>query len=68
MSAPNLVDSEKIFDWYFNFDPTLDPTLLTFAPVDNSASVPNSITTGVNFYQADGDGLYDIVFNFPPPP
>jgi hypothetical protein len=59
---------ESIGLWLFNFDPTLDPTLLTFTVVNNSASVPNGIATGVDAFQADGDGKYDIQFDFPPPP
>ncbi len=68
MSANNLIGTENIAGWYFNFDPALDPTALTFTPVDNSDSVPNSISTGVDAFKADGDGLYDFLFDFPPPP
>jgi hypothetical protein len=71
MSAPNLTGGqggEAIGKFYFNFDPLLDPTQLTFTVVDNSASIPNSIGTGVNLFMADGDGNFDIVFNFPQPP
>ena len=59
---------ESIAQIYMNFDPLLDPTLITFAAVDNAASVPNGIFTGTNCFQADGDGNYDILFDFPPPP
>jgi hypothetical protein len=68
MSAPNLTggsSGENIGELYFNFDPLLDPTLLSFSVVDNSDSVPNNILTGTNAYQADGDGLFDIQFDFP---
>ena len=65
MSAGNLVDDEFIGAWYFNFDPTLDPTLLTFNPVDNTASEPAIPTPGVNLFKADGDGHFDILFDFP---
>jgi PEP-CTERM motif len=71
MSTPNLtggITGEDIDQWYFNFDPSLDPTLLSFSAVSNSDSVPNSILTGVNAFMADGDGNFDITFNFPPPP
>lgn len=67
ISANNLVGTESATHVYFNFDPTLDPTLLSFAAIDNSAAVPNSILTGVNLFQANGDGLYDINFDLPPP-
>ena len=68
LSASGLVDAESVALWYFNFDPTLDPTQLAFTAVNNAASVPNSISTGVNAFMADGDGNYDILFDFPPPP
>lgn len=68
MTALNLTNVEFISEWSFNFDPSLNPTLLTFTAVNNAASVPNSISTGVNAFQADGDGNFDILFDFPPPP
>jgi hypothetical protein len=68
MSADNLVGTEFIDDWLFNLDPALDPTALMFTPISNVDSVPNSISTGVDAFQADGDGKYDILFDFPPPP
>jgi hypothetical protein len=68
LSATNLVSDESVSDWFFNFDPSLVPTLLTFTVVDNSAAVPNAINTGVDSFRADGDGMYDILFDLPPPP
>jgi hypothetical protein len=77
MTADNLTGGttgENIELFHFNFDPLLDPTALSFTAVDNSASNPengqgdNGIFTGVNAFMANGDGNYDIVFNFPPPP
>lgn len=68
MSANNLVDSETVKDWLFNFDPNLNPNQITFTPVNNSASVPDNILTGTDLFKADGDGFYDILFDFPPPP
>ena len=59
---------ESVNAFYLNFDTALDPTLLSFTAVDNSASTPNAINTGVNAFQADGDGLFDIEFDMPPPP
>ena len=46
----------------------LDPKQLTFTVVDNTDSVPNSILVGIDAFQADGDGKFDILFDFPPPP
>jgi hypothetical protein len=59
---------ENVGLWYFNFDPSLDPTQLVFTAISNAASVPNGINTGVNAFMADGDGVFDIEFDFPPPP
>jgi hypothetical protein len=67
LSAPNLVSVETVVGWYFNFDPDLDPTQLTPTVVDNSAAVPNAINLGVDLFQANGDGMYDIHFDLPPP-
>ncbi len=75
LSAFNLAPGqENVDEWYFNLDPNLNPSGLTFQAVDNSASNPqngqgnNGIFTGTNAFKADGDGFYDITFNFPPPP
>lgn len=66
MSASNLVGSEFVDDWLFNFNPTLDPTLLSFNWI--SGQTANSVSTGVDAFKADGDGDFDIEFDFPPPP
>ena len=69
IDAIGLTGTETLASMYLNFDePPLDPTLLTFNVIDNSASIPTSINTGANLFQADGDGLFDIDFEFPPPP
>lgn len=68
MSATHLVDKEFIDDWLFNFDDSLDVTQLSFALVGTPGSTPNNINTGKNAYKADGDGYFDIQFDFPPPP
>jgi hypothetical protein len=71
LSTPNLSGGsggENVDLWHFNFDPSLDPTQLVFNAVSNGASVPNAINTGVNAFMADGDGMFDIQFDFPPPP
>ena len=67
MSAVNLVDAESIKQWYFNFDPGLDPTQLSFSLIGIPGSVPNNINTGIDAYKAGGDGWFDIQFEFPPP-
>jgi hypothetical protein len=66
-SGVNLADVTAM---YFNLDPSLDPTLLGFnrdggtGPTDANTS----ILTGTDAFMPDGDGLYDILFDFPPPP
>ena len=61
MSATNLTGSEFVDKWYFNLDPTLNSTQLTFTPVSGTGA---TVTTGTDFAQADGDGKYDILFDF----
>lgn len=71
MSAGNLsggVNGESIGIFLFNFDPLLDPTLLSFSVIDDSGAVLNGINTGVDAFMADGDGDFDIQFDFPQPP
>lgn len=65
LETPNLVDAESVFDWYFNLDPALDPTALAFsAPIKTGLFADPVINTGVDAYMADGDGRYDIWFDF----
>jgi hypothetical protein len=74
MTTGNLTGNENLEFFYFNFDPALNPNDLSFTAIDVLASDPengqgdNGIFTGVNGYMANGDGNYDIAFNFPPPP
>jgi hypothetical protein len=58
----NLSGKEFIDDVYLNY--AGDATTLNFAY--QSGQAVNSILTG-NQYKADGDGWYDILFNYPPP-
>ncbi|MEN8263106.1 MAG: hypothetical protein ABFR82_06555 [Nitrospirota bacterium] len=66
MSAANLVDSEFISVWQFNFDPDLDPDLLEFTLLGEPGSTPD-ISTGSDAFKAGPDRFYDIEFDFPPP-
>ncbi len=66
MSAANLVNSEFISVWLFNFDPDLDPDLLAFSQVGTPDSFP-TINTGSDAFKAGPSKFYDIEFNFPPP-
>jgi hypothetical protein len=63
MSAQNLTGTEFISSWHFNLNPALNPTQLTFNQVSSGATV-TSVETGVDAFQADGDGRFDIRFNF----
>lgn len=62
--STNLAGDASAFvtGWYFNFDPSLDLSLLTFS---GGRGMPDdSISVGTNAFQPDGDGLYDILFRF----
>lgn len=65
MTATNLVGNEKVTEWSFNFDPQADPTKLTPALIDGTAPTPDNIRLGINVDKADGDGYFDIKFEFP---
>ncbi|MDJ0786789.1 MAG: PEP-CTERM sorting domain-containing protein [Myxococcota bacterium] len=62
-----ITGSEFVSGVYVNFNTALDPTALTITAVDDSASSP-SISQGTNAFKADGDGFFDVLFDFPPPP
>jgi hypothetical protein len=70
MDATNLVDEESITEWFFNFSG--DATQLTFAGVDTADATLNAIftdnTDSIPQLKADGDGFFDIGFDFAPPP
>lgn len=63
MSASGLVEEESVDEWSFNLDPTLDPTSLSI--VHDSGEVADSVSTGADAFKADGDGSFDILFDFP---
>jgi hypothetical protein len=61
----NLVNQEFTRNWHFNLDPSLDPTQLVFsAPTKVGTFSDPSISKGVNAFQADGDGRYDLMLEF----
>jgi len=71
VEATNLTggtSGESINSFFLNFDPLLDASQLIFTAIDVAASTPNSINTGTNAFQADGDGFFDIEFDMPPAP
>jgi hypothetical protein len=71
MSATGLMggdNGEYVAEMTFNFDPSLDITLLSFVEIDTAAVGTTAVNTGVNAFTSDGDGDFDIQFDFPPPP
>ena len=61
----NLNPTEFIGEFYFNS--IMSTSLLTFTAQAGGGSYAD-IQKGNNSYQADGDGLYDLLFDFPPFP
>jgi len=57
-------------EFYFNLNPLLDATNLSFLRTGGSGPTAANISweTGTNAFQADGDGIYDILLDLPPPP
>lgn len=70
MSVAATVNLADVTAMYFNLDPALDPTLLSFNRIGGTGptAAQTTINTGVDAFRADGDGFYDILFDFPPPP
>jgi hypothetical protein len=64
LSTGNLTGSEFVNDWYFNFDPGLTPGSLTFSFVGGTAGVADNELTGFDAFKADGDGNFDILFDY----
>ena len=66
MLAPNLTGNEIVRNWNFNFDPSLDLTLLVASTgtVVSGALTPPTMSTGVDAFAATGDGSSDIQFAF----
>lgn len=60
LSAGNLVGTEFVSNWYFNLNPALDPTALSFSL---SGSNP-SVQTGKNAFKAGPTGKYDLLLGF----
>jgi hypothetical protein len=70
MSVAASVNLADVTAMYFNLDPSIDPTSLAFTRDSGTGptAANTSIQTGTDNFQADGDGQYDILFDFPPPP
>jgi hypothetical protein len=61
----NITSVESIGEFFFNY--LGDATSLTITEQAGGGSSAAG-QTGNNSFQADGDGLYDLLFDFPPPP
>jgi hypothetical protein len=68
VSNVGLVGTEFVSEVSLNLDPALDPTDLIYTAVDTSAVASVGFNTGVDAFQADGDGKFDILIDLPPPP
>jgi hypothetical protein len=55
---------ETVNDVYFNLDDALDASSLSYSNV----SGPNANVGTTGIIRADGSGLYDLIFDFKPPP
>ena len=69
ISNGGLTATEKLTQLYMNLDPTLTPTSLIFTQVGSTPGVfvptmSGGISEGVNAFKADGDGKYDVLFDF----
>ena len=65
LTNSNLTDNEFVSGWYLNLDPVLNAGNLCITPTGKTGSFDDpGISTGTNSFKADGDGYYDIVFNF----
>jgi hypothetical protein len=64
-----LKGSEDLTALFLNLDPLLDPTALGISQIASTGTFGTIgiEPPGVDLYKADGDGLYDILFDFPPP-
>jgi hypothetical protein len=52
---------EKVTHWAFNLDPAFNPSSLGIA---HSSGASASVSKGTDHFKADGDGKYDIDFDF----
>jgi hypothetical protein len=65
LSAGNLAGSAYVSCWYFNLNPTINPTALNFtASASSGLFTGPTITTGANAFKAGPDGKFDILFGF----
>lgn len=63
LNTAGLTDNEFVSGFYFNFDPSLNISLLS-ASINSSPAVTTISPFITNKYKADGDGLYDGLISF----
>ena len=71
MSVSEFVGGAAVTAMYFNLDPSLDLTSLSFNRDSGTGptAANTAISTGIDaFGPLGGDGFYDIEFDLPPPP
>ena len=67
LDAGGLTGPENVKQAYFNLDPALDPASLTIGFVQGDPGTQaTNISMGANQFMADGDGKFDLLFNFSP--
>ncbi|MDX2457931.1 MAG: hypothetical protein QNL87_10525, partial [Gammaproteobacteria bacterium] len=70
MSVAGTVGGADVTGMYFNLlddsQATLDGLSFIFGG-SSTGPAANSVSAVTNNFQADGDGIYDILFDFPPP-
>ena len=70
MTVAGTIGGSDISELYFNLDPAMDVTDLTITRTGGTGPAGGNIDVaqGTDAHQADGDGLYDIFMDLPPPP
>src|SRR5215472_14613739 len=65
VSNPNLTGAESVDELYINLNPLYSPNNLTFTLQNATPGfIIPTISEGVNSFKADGDGKYDVLFQF----
>lgn len=65
LNAGNLSGSEFVSCWYFNLDPTLNASALTFTATGSSGSFTTpTVMTGTDGFKAGPDGKFDVLLKF----
>ncbi|HEV2269376.1 MAG TPA: hypothetical protein VGR92_07960 [Steroidobacteraceae bacterium] len=67
ITTSGLASSTKISGLYFNLDPDLNVSDLSFKSLNGGSGTVNdsSLQLGENAFMADGDGKYDILLSYP---